>query len=105
MSYKYYKFIKALEDEDRLEYNRRVFSVVYEDVPKPDSGVWMPMYHTFGCRHTITITLDDEDLTYLYNKYYDRAKDDLEKEKEDKEKKRQKEIEELEEKLRKLREK
>lgn len=81
------------------EYSRNIFRVNVDSVSKGGGGLWLRdiNYRTFE-----TITLDDDDLQYLYNKYYPLYDDEKEKDRLKKEEYRLKEIKKLQDKIEKL---
>ena len=83
------------------EFSRNVFKVSVESVSK-GQGFWIHDPSMFLPRSFDTITLDEDDLKYLFDKYfplYDGAK---EAKKREEEKCKQKEIQRLQEKIDKL---
>ena len=93
-------FIEKYLDREQ-EFSKNVFRVSVESVTK-GNAFWIADPSMFSPRGYDTITLDEEDLKYLYNKYfplYDGAKEAKRKEDEDY---KQKEIDRLQEKINKL---
>jgi len=93
-------FIEKYLDREQ-EFSKNVFRVSVESVTK-GNAFWIADPSPFLPRGFDTITLDEEDLKYLYNKYfplYDGAKEAKRKEDEDY---KQKEIDRLQEKINKL---
>lgn len=80
------------------EYSTNIFTVNVDSLNK-GNGFWLRdfNYHTLE-----TITLDDEDLEYLYNKYYPLYDVEKEKERLKDEEYKQKEIKKLQDKIKSL---
>lgn len=83
-------FIEAV-DKDSGEYYQKVFAVTFEEVSIDNRHFWIPtpMYR----RDSKVITLDEEDIKYLYDKYKPFLAAELEKQTEEEKAKILKEIE------------
>lgn len=91
------KFIESYLNRDK-EYSTTIFKVSEEDIPKGE-GFWIRDIN----RHVFnTIALDNEDLKYLFDKYYPFYATEKEKQEREQEEYKNKQIKELEEKLEKL---
>jgi len=91
------QFIEKYLNRDD-DYSTNVFRVNIENQSKTQ-GLWI---RDWNYRTLETIRLDEEDLTYLYNKYFPLYDGEKEKERKKAEDRRLKEIKELKSKIEKL---